>query len=156
MASGRIFAASTVLLGGAALGHALFTWPWEVTAALFLGGALIAFVAEALVVSLGWLDHHVWPQFAGVPLYVLAGWTAVIYVALRIALLATSGVGAIVLTAAIATSYDVLTDNVGVENGHWTYTDDVPGPRHGEVPWWNYVGWFAISGVTAALAVSFL
>jgi uncharacterized membrane protein len=89
-------------------------------------------------------------------LYVLAGWTGIVYVSFRIALLATDGVAAVALATALATGYDVLTDHRGVAEGHWTYTDDVPGPRYREVPWWNVAGWAVISSVTAALAVPFL
>lgn len=156
MTCGRTFAGTTVLFGAVALGHAALTWPLQATLALFVGGALLAFIGEAIVVALDLLEHHVGPNVLGVPLYVLAGWTAVIYVALRIALLVASGLAAVLLAAAIATGYDVLTDNRGVENGLWTYTDDVPGPRHVAVPWWNYAGWFVISAVTGSLVVAFL
>ena len=61
-----------------------------------------------------------------------------------------------VVAAVIATAYDVLTDFRGVADGHWTYTDDLPGPRHRGVPWWNFAGWLTISGLTAAFAVPFL
>ena len=53
-------------------------------------------------------------------------------------------------------AYDILTDHRGVADGHWTYVDDIPGPRHLGVPWWNYVGWFVVSCTTAALALPFL
>jgi|AntRauTorcE11898_2_1112593.scaffolds.fasta_scaffold22548_2 hypothetical protein len=156
MTSERTFVATTAAIGVAALGHALLTWPLEATIALFAGGATLAFVGEVIVVNLGWLEHDVAPKLAGVPLYVLPGWTAVIYVSVRIAVFATDGWAVVPLAAALATVYDVLVDNEGVEEGHWTYTDDVPGPRHRNVPWWNYAGWFVISGSTAALTVPFL
>lgn len=156
MPSSRRFAATTAFLGTVAFVHALLTWPLEATIALFAGGAALAFVGEVVVVHLGWLEHHVAPNLFGVPLYVLAGWTAVTYVALRIALLLTGGWTAVVLAAAIATGYDVLTDTNGVESGYWTYVDDLPRPRHGAVPWWNYAGWFVISGGVAAVTVAVL
>lgn len=156
MTSSRTFAATTALLGVAALAHALLTWPLEATIALFVGGAVVAFVGEMIAVTLGWLEHHVGPKVAGVPLYTLPGWTAVIYVAVRIALLVTDGWAIVPIAAGFATTYDVLVDNRGVEEGHWTYHDGPPGPRHRNVPWWNYAGWFVVSGVTAALTVPFL
>ena len=149
----RTFAATTVGLGAIAFVHAFLTWPLDQTLVLFGVGALVAFLAEAVVIHRGWLDHHVGPRALGVPLYVLAGWTAVIYVAVRLALLVADGWLAVAIAATLATSYDVLADNYGVEAGHWTYTDDLPGPRHGEVPWWNYAGWFAISAITAAVTL---
>ncbi|WP_312910357.1 carotenoid biosynthesis protein [Natronosalvus caseinilyticus] len=156
MPGSRQFALTTVFVGVIALLHATFTWPTRATIAFFVGGALIAFVAEALVIGIGWLEHHVGPKVAGVPLYVLFGWTGVIYVALRLAFFTVDGWSAVVLAAALATGYDLLVDHQGVEEGYWTYTDNLPGPRRRGVPWWNFLGWFVISGLTAAIAVSLL
>jgi hypothetical protein len=156
MTSGRAFAVTTVVLGLVTLAHAFVTWPVSATLALFGGGALVAFVAEAIVVNLDWLEHRIDPKVGGVPLYVLFGWSGVIYVAFRIALLATEGWAAVATTGALATTYDALTDHRGVKDGHWTYTDDLAGPRYREVPWWNFLGWFLISCLTAAFAIPFL
>ncbi|WP_226480580.1 carotenoid biosynthesis protein [Natrinema amylolyticum] len=152
MSQDRRFAGIAAAIGVVALVHAAFTWPIDATLAFFGGGALIAFVAEAVVIELGWLEHHIGPKVIGVPLYVLFGWTGTIYVAFRVALLATDGWTAVVAAGVLATTYDALTDHRGVADGHWTYTDDLPGPRHRGVPWWNLVGWFVISCLTAALA----
>ena len=156
MADQRIFAGTIVAIGLVALTHAAATWPLFATIAFFGGGAIVAFVAEAVVINRGWLEHHIGPKLAGVPLYVLFGWTGVVYVAFRVALLVTDGWIAVVAAGVLATSYDVLVDHRGVEDGHWTYTDDLPGPRHRGVPWWNFAGWLAISCLTAAFAVPFL
>ncbi|MFW5956198.1 MAG: carotenoid biosynthesis protein [Halorhabdus sp.] len=139
-----------------ALAHAALTWPAGAVLALFAGGALIAFLAEAIVVHHCWLDHHLGPAVWGVALYVLFGWTAVVYVAFRIALLVTEGWIAVFVGATIATGFDSLTDHYGVEAGYWTYTDDLPGPRYRAVPWWNYAGWFVVSSLSGALAGLFL
>lgn len=147
------FVWSTVALGAVALAHALLTWPLAQTAAMFAGGTALAFVAEVVGVNLGLLEHHVGPKLLGAPLYLLGGWTATIYVGLRVALLVTSGVPAILLAAALTTSYDLLFDHRGVEDGLWTYTDDIPGPRRRGVPWWNYAGWFLLTSLTGALAL---
>lgn len=156
MTDHRVFATTTVLVGVVSLVHAAMTWPLVATVALFLGGAIVAFVAEAIVINRGWLDHHIDPQLLDVPLYLLFGWTGVIYIAFRLALLMSDGWIAVLIAGILATSYDVLTDYRGVEDGHWTYTDDLPGPRYRGVPWWNFAGWFGISCFTAALAVPFL
>ena len=152
----RWFVRGALALWGIALAHAALTWPPAATIALFGGGAVVAFVAEAVAINLGWLEHHVGPTLLGVPLYVLPAWTGVVYVAVRVAILATDGAAAIALAAALATTYDLLTDHQGVDRGLWTYTDDLPGPRYRGIPWWNFAGWVAISAATAALAVSFL
>jgi hypothetical protein len=156
MPSSRTFAATTVALGVIALAHAVLTWPLDATLAFFAGGALVAFVAEAVVINLGWLDHHVGPKLLGVPLYVLFGWTGVVYFAFRLSLLVIDGWPAVAFAAALATTYDIFTDYRGVSEGHWTYTDDLPGPRFRDVPWWNFAGWFVISTLTAGLGLAFL
>jgi uncharacterized membrane protein len=155
MTDGRVFAASTVAFGLLAVAHAALTWPTRVTVAFFGGGAVVAFVAEAVVVRLGWLDHHLefGPAPLDVPLYVLLGWTGVVYVAFRLASLVADGWPAVALAALLATGYDALTDPRGVAEGFWTYTDDLPGPRYAGVPWWNTAGWLVISTATAAFAV---
>ena len=144
---------SSLALGLLALAHAVVTWSLPRAVLLFGGGALLAFVAEAIGVSAGLLDHHLPPTILGVPIYVLFGWTATIYIALRVALLVTAGVPAILLAATLTTSYDLLTDHRGVAQGYWTYTDDLPGPTYRGVPWWNYAAWFGLTALTSGLAL---
>jgi len=146
-------AVATVGAGLLALSHAAATWPPTATLALFGGGALVAFVAEAVAVRAGLLAHHVGPQLTGVPVYVLFGWTGVVYAAFRVALLVTAGWPAVALAAALATTGNALTDHRGVAAGYWTYTDALPGPRWRGVPWWNAAGWAVVSAATAALAL---
>ncbi|MGM0592055.1 MAG: carotenoid biosynthesis protein [Halobacteriota archaeon] len=156
MSSGRLFAVIAFALGVFSFVHAAFAWPLEAAIAFFAAGAIVAFLAEAVVVNLGWLEHHIGPKVVGVPLYVLFGWTVTIYVAFRVALLVADGWPAVVLAGLFSTAYDVFTDHRGVEDGYWTYTDDLPGPHYRGVPWWNFVGWFVISCLTATAAVPFL
>ena len=156
MPDGRIYVASTVAVGLVAMAHAALTWPLRAVVALFAGGATVAFVAEAVVIRLGWLEHHVGPRVLGVPPYALFGWTGLVYIAFRVALLVANGRTAVVAGAALAAGYDALNDHRGVEAGLWTYTDDLPGPRRRGVPWWNVVGWLVVGGATAALALPFL
>lgn len=155
MTSRRRFAGLTIALGVLALGHAVLTWPVGATLALFAGGAAVAFVAEAIVINGGWVEHHIGPKLVGVPLYLLLGWTGTVYVAFRVALLWAEGWTAVVAAAGLATGYDVLTDHRGVAEGIWSYHDEVPGPRLKGVPWWNFLGWFLVTGLTAALALPF-
>ncbi len=156
MPQSDLFAGTTVLIGIVTLIHAAFTWPVYATVAFFGGGALIAFIGEAVVINLDWLEHHIGPKVTGVPLYVLFGWTATVYIAFRAALLVTNGWLAVAATAVLATTYDILTDHQGVSNEYWSYTNDLPGPRYRGVPWWNFLGWFAVSCLTAAVALPFL
>lgn len=149
MSAEQWFAGSTVGLGLIAISHAILTWPTDAVL-VFVGVAVaMAFLGEVIVISRGWLVHHIGPRVIGVPVYVLFGWTAVLYVAMRVSLLIVEGMLVVLLTATLATGYDILVDHHGVESGYWTYTDDIPGPRYRSVPWWNYAGWFLISFVTA-------
>jgi uncharacterized membrane protein len=152
----RAFATAIVAFGGLCVLHAAATWPTGATAALFCGGAALAFVAEAVVIDAGWLDHHIGPQLAGVPVYVLFGWTGTVYAAFRAALLVADGPLAVAGCAVVATGWDLLTDHRGVADGYWTYTDDLPGPRVRGVPWWNFAGWLLVSASTAGLALVLL
>lgn len=156
MSGSRQFAATTVAVGLLALAHAAATWPSAATLAFFGGGAVVAFLAEAVVIRLGWLEHHIGPKALGVPLYVLFGWTGAVYVAFRLSLFVVETPAAVAVAAALATAYDILTDHRGVADGHWSYVDDLPGPRYRGVPWWNFAGWFLVSSLTAAFAVPFL
>lgn len=136
----------------AALAHALFTWPLDRVAVLFGGGTAIAFVAEALVIRAGLLEHHTGPQVAGVPLAIIAVWPSVVYLWYRIALVAVEpGVSGAALAAVLATSWDVITDPRGVDD-LWSYRpSSVSEPRFRGVPWWNFVGWVLVVFATAML-----
>ena len=117
MPDGRIYVASTVAVGLVAMAHAALTWPLRAVVALFVSGATVAFVAEAVAIRLKWLEHHVGPRVLGVPPYALFGWTGLVYVAFRAALLGADGRTAVVAGAALAAGYDALTDHRGVKAG---------------------------------------
>jgi putative membrane protein len=52
----------------------------------------------------------------------------------------------------LATALDLLTDPNGVENGFWTYPESaLSTPRYRDVPWWNFVGWFVLTTLVAAV-----
>lgn len=156
LSSSRGYALTGAAIGAGALVHAAVVWPPAATVAFFGGGMAIAFLAEAVAINLGWLEHHIGPTVVGVPLYLLLAWPGTIYVVFRVVQLGLDGWPAVVGTAMVATAYDVLADPQGVAEGHWSYTDDLPGPRYRGIPWWNFVGWVVISGLTAALALPFL
>lgn len=156
MARPRAFAGTTVVLGLGTLAHAILTWPLDAAVAFFGGGALVAFIAEAVAINLGWLEHHIGPKVGGVPLYALFGWTGIVYLAFRVALLMTTGWVAVAIAAILATAYDFIVDHRGVAAGHWSYTDELPGPRFRGIPWWNFAGWLVISALTVSFAVPFL
>jgi uncharacterized membrane protein len=138
-----------------ALAHSLLTWPPAATAAVFLGGPLLAFPGEALMVRLGLLEHHTGPRIAGVPLPILAAWPAVVYVFLRLSvLLLGASPGAAALAAVAATAWDVAADPRGVREGLWSYPESpLSEPRLRGVPWWNFAGWLLLVGAVSALAL---
>ena len=150
----RRYAAPTLMMGAAALAHALATWPAQRALAVFVGGAAIAFAAEVVAVHLGLLEHHLEPQVIGVPVIVLLGWPTTIYVALRLALFVVPlGLGAAVLAAVLATLSDLVLDPRGVEDRAWRYPRvPVSVNRYRDVPYWNFAAWLVISFLTAMLA----
>lgn len=149
----RRYQATNVALFLIAFVHALATWPPRATAALFLGGATIAFVLEVGAVAAGLLEHALRPQVAGVPVTVVLVWPAVVYLAYRVAMLvAPAGVRAAAIAAVLATLTDVLTDPNGVSEGVWEYPPSrISEPRYRGVPWWNFVGWLVVVFLTAML-----
>ncbi|MFC7019364.1 MULTISPECIES: carotenoid biosynthesis protein [Haloarcula] len=149
----RRFQVTNLVLVALAVAHALVTWPLADAAALFVGGAALAFVLEAAVVRLGLLEHTIEPRVAGVPVTVVLVWPAVVYLFYRLALLAIPQVvPAAALAAVLATLSDVATDPIGVRDGLWRYPPSrVSRPRFHGVPWWNFAGWLAIVFVTALL-----
>lgn len=151
-----LFRGIIYLFGIGTIVHAVATWPIEAVLALFVLGGAIAFLAEVTVTSLGWLQHNIGFKLFDVPVYVLFGWTAVIYGSTRFSFLVTDGWVAITLAAVLATTLDLFTDHYGVAFGFWTYLDGPRGPTMRSVPWWNFVGWFIISYVTVGLTYNFL
>ena len=147
----RRFQVTNFVLVAVAVTHALATWPLADTAALFLGGMVLAFVLEAVTIRLGFLEHAVEPQLAGVPVTIVLVWPAVVYVSYRLALLVVPGtVPAAALAALLATLGDVATDPRGVRDGLWRYPPArLSKPRFYGVPWWNFVGWLVIVFLTA-------
>lgn len=136
-----------------ALGHALLTWPLADVLALFVGGATIAFVLEAVGVAAGLFHHEMRPQVLGVPASVIGAWPAVTYVAYSVALLALpGGVPAAAGAAVIALALDAATEPNAVAGGVWTYPEHpISSPRVAGVPWWNFVAWLVLVFVTAML-----
>lgn len=142
-----------VVLFVSTLGHALVTWPLADAVALFGGGVVVAFVAEAPAIRAGLFYHNLRPQVARVPVWVLFAWPAVVYVAVRVAAAFVDGaVATAALAAVLGTAMDVLTDPPAVEEGAWVYPErPVSEPRFRGVPWWNFAAWPVVVFVTAML-----
>lgn len=142
-----------LVLGVSALVHAMLAW--SPVAAIQFGAVAVglAFVAEVAVVQVGLLRHRLYPQVLGVPLAALAGWTFSIYVCFRLATFAVDPAFAPIVTAGIATAFDLVLDPIGVRAGLWEYPRaGIPGPRFRDVPWWNFAGWLLLPAVVVSLA----
>lgn len=154
-AAARRYAATNAVLFVLTLGHALATWPLSDVVALFGGGIVVAFVAEAPAIRAGFFYHNLRPQVARVPVWVLLAWPSVVYVAVRAAgLLVDGAVATAALAAVLGTSLDLFADPPAVEDGAWVYPDrPLSEPRFRGVPWWNFAGWLVVVFVTAMLPV---
>jgi len=85
-------------------------------------------------------------KYLGAPLGIAAGWTAILYSGLVVALgLRLSGVKAALFTALWGLSIDFSMDALAVRFGYWTWfpPPDVVLPYF-DVPVSNFVGWFII------------
>jgi hypothetical protein len=149
----RRYTLTNAVLFVVALAHGLLTWPLVDVAALFVGGAAIAFVLEVVGVAWGLFDHEMGPQVLDVPLAVVVAWPAVVYLTYRAALVVLSpGAPAAVAAGVLATALDVTTELDAVEEGVWTYPEHpISGVRWRGIPLWNFVAWFTIVFVTAML-----
>lgn len=149
----RRFQLTNGLLFAAALAHALWTWPLRATAALFAGGAALAFGLEAAGIAAGLLRHEARPRVAGVPVSVPLAWPAIVYVTYRVALLVVpAGVPAAALAALLATAADAATDPVMLRRGLWSYPPSrLSSLRFRGVPWWNFLAWLGLVFLTALL-----
>lgn len=152
----RRFVVLAFLMFGVSGMHAGLTWPVPATIALFVGGGIVVVLAEVAAFRYELVDHRIGPDIGGVPVYIPFGWTATVYILFRVVLLFTDAWLAAGVTAVLATLYDIPTEQYGLTQGLWRYTDEIPGPRFGGVPWWNYTAWLGISFLIAALAVPFL
>ncbi|NHX37716.1 carotenoid biosynthesis protein [Halolamina sp. R1-12] len=151
-ATARRYVAGQLGLFLLTLAHALLTWPLAETAALFVGGAVVAFALEAPAIRAGLFTHSLRPQIVGVPVSILLAWPAVVYLAVRAASLVVDGPLAVAGTAAVlATLVDAVIEPRAVAAGAWAYADVIPGPRLCGVPWWNAAGWLVVVFVTALL-----
>lgn len=93
------------------------------------------------------------PAVADVPLLVPLAWTGGLYpvwvVANRLSSIAAVRIP---LTAAGTVGWDLFLDPQMVADGQWTWCSPHPGlPGTGEIPYTNYLGWFAVATVMAVL-----
>ncbi|WP_228000974.1 carotenoid biosynthesis protein [Nocardia australiensis] len=91
------------------------------------------------------------PAIAGVPLVVALAWTGGLYPIWVVAGLSTRrAVVRIGLTAMGAVGWDLFLDPQMVTDGQWNWSDADSGlPGLAQIPYTNYLGWFAVAAVMA-------
>lgn len=149
----RRYTVTNAIVVAIALGHGLLTWPLADVAALFVGGAAIAFVLEVVGTAVGLFEHEMEPRVLGVPLVVVAAWPAIVYVSYRVALVVLPpGAPAAAGAAVLATAIDVPTELDAVAAGVWRYPEHrLSGVRVGGIPLWNFAAWLTVVFATAML-----
>ncbi|MFF0490715.1 carotenoid biosynthesis protein [Nocardia sp. NPDC004068] len=93
------------------------------------------------------------PAVAGVPVLIPLAWTGGLYPVWVVAgWLARRAPARVVLTAVGAVGWDLYLDPQMVADGQWSWCSNRPGlPGLSHIPWTNYVGWFVVALVMAAL-----
>ncbi|MFI5781565.1 carotenoid biosynthesis protein [Nocardia sp. NPDC051570] len=93
------------------------------------------------------------PAVAGVPLLVPLAWTGGLYpVWVVTGLLYRRARLRIPMAAAGAVGWDLFLDPQMVADGQWRWCSNLPGlPGLSQIPWTNYLGWFAVASIMAVL-----
>ncbi len=160
----RVTAAVVLLSALAALTHAWATRGPRWAAGLLLIVSGLGLAAEIVGVATGfpfgcytYAQHRLGPELAGVPLLVPLAWTGGVYPVWIVAgLLCRPGKHRartrIPLTALGAVGWDLFLDPQMVSAGRWSWCSPLPGlPGTPHIPVTNYLGWFAVALLMAAL-----
>ncbi|WP_153412104.1 carotenoid biosynthesis protein [Nocardia macrotermitis] len=164
VARDRVTAAVVLLSALTAVTHAWATRGPRWAAGLLLIVSGLGLVAEICGVTTGfpfgcydYARHRLGPELAGVPLLVPLAWTGGLYPVWVVAgLLSPPGTPRartrIPLTALGAVGWDLFLDPQMVSAGQWTWCSPLPGlPGTPQIPYTNYLGWFAVALLMAAL-----
>ncbi|MEV6773205.1 carotenoid biosynthesis protein [Nocardia sp. NPDC051030] len=156
----RVTVAVVLLFAASGLVHAAVTRGvrWAVGFLVIVSG--IGLVAEIVGTATGfpfgcydYASGRLGPEIAGVPVVVPLAWTGGVYPVWVVAgLLNSSARVRIPLTAVGAVGWDLFLDPQMVHDGQWTWCSGIAGlPGIGEIPVINYVGWFGVALVMAAV-----
>lgn len=160
VARDRVTVAVVVLSALTALVHAGLTrgvrWAAGVLVIVSGVGLLAEIAGTATGIPFGSYEYAVGrlgPEVAGVPLVVPLAWTGGVYPVWVVAgLLNSAGRVRIPLTALGIVGWDLFLDPQMVADGQWTWRSGIAGlPGLGAIPVTNYLGWFAVGLVMAAL-----
>lgn len=156
----RITVVVVLLSAGTALAHATATRGLRFAlgfAVIVSGLGLLAEIfGTATGLPFGWYEYatdRLGPALSGVPLVVALAWTGGLYPVWVVAgLLTRRATARIGLTAIGAVGWDLFLDPQMVADGQWTWRDTDSGlPGLAQIPYTNYLGWFAVALVMGAL-----
>ncbi|MFE9326747.1 carotenoid biosynthesis protein [Nocardia sp. NPDC052278] len=160
VARDRVTVAVVLLSAGTALVHAVVTRGIRYALGFVVIVSGLGLVAEIVGTATGfpfgsyeYADGRLGPALMGVPLVVALAWTGGLYPVWVVAGLSTRRWGGRVgLTAVGAVGWDLFLDPQMVADGQWTWGAAGRGlPGLDEIPYTNYLGWFAVALVMALL-----
>ncbi|MGY4102131.1 carotenoid biosynthesis protein [Nocardia sp. R16R-3T] len=160
----RVTVAVVLLSAGTALVHAVTTRGVRYALGFLVIVSGLGLLAEIIGTTTGFpfgcYDYaagRLGPAVAGVPLVVALAWTGGLYPVWLVAGLSTRRwLGRVVSTAVGAVGWDLFLDPQMVADGQWTWCATGRGlPGLTEIPYTNYVGWFAVALVMASLLTGF-
>ncbi|WP_433734696.1 carotenoid biosynthesis protein [Nocardia sp. CA-129566] len=160
VARDRVTVVVVLLSAGTALVHAAATRGFRYATGLLAIVSGLGLLAEIIGTASGFpfgcYDYAVGrlgPAVAGVPLVVALAWTGGLYPVWVVAgLLTRRTAGRIALTAVGAVGWDLFLDPQMVADGQWSWCATGWGlPGLDEIPYTNYLGWFAVALVMAGL-----
>lgn len=160
VARDRVTVAVVLLSAATALVHAGLTRGVRWAAGLLVIVSGIGLIAEIVGTTTGvpfgcyeYASGRLGAAVAEVPLVVPLAWTGGVYPVWVAVRLASSRAGVRVsLTALGVVGWDLFLDPQMVADGQWRWNSGLPGlPGLGQIPYTNYLGWFAVALVMAGL-----
>ncbi|MFX0572960.1 carotenoid biosynthesis protein [Nocardia nepalensis] len=160
IARDRVTVVVVMLSAGTALVHAAATRGIRYAVGFLMIVSGLGLLAEIIGTATGfpfgcydYADGRIGPTVAGVPLVVALAWTGGLYPVWVVAgLLTRRLLGRVLMTAVGAVGWDLFLDPQMVADGQWSWCAAGWGlPGLHEIPYTNYLGWFAVAVVMAAL-----
>ncbi|MFI9403912.1 carotenoid biosynthesis protein [Nocardia sp. NPDC052316] len=156
----RVTVMVVLLSAGTALAHATATRGIRYAAGFLVIVSGVGLIAEIVGTATGlpfgcyaYAVDRLGPALSGVPLVVPLAWTGGLYPIWMVAKLLTRAVAPrIGLLAVGAVGWDLFLDPQMVTDGQWTWCNQGAGlPGLAEIPYTNYLGWFAVAVLMGAL-----
>ncbi|MFI9505569.1 carotenoid biosynthesis protein [Nocardia sp. NPDC052566] len=156
----RVTVVVVLLSAGTALAHARMVRGLRYATGFLVIVSGVGLMAEVVGTATGvpfgcygYAEGRLGIAVAGVPLVVALAWTGGLYPVWVVAgMLVRRTSARIGLTAAGAVGWDLFLDPQMVADGQWTWCADSPGlPGIADIPYTNYLGWFAVALIMATL-----